>query len=118
MSKNHLEVKEEHLKLLSRMYVDWQNCEFGAPAIDCKRPYGNSSVIQDMREILGLEEDCCSHCRGELKTAQISDEQLTILHTEMQDILQIMIDVLPDAISLGWYKKEPIVGRWAKIKEA
>lgn len=49
-------VKEEHLKLMQRMNVDWHDCEFGAPAIDCKRPYGNGAVFQDMIEILGLEK--------------------------------------------------------------
>ena len=43
-------VTEEHLKLLRRAYVDWEDCEFGAPAIDCKRPYGNSDVIADIGE--------------------------------------------------------------------
>jgi len=38
------------------MYVSWDDCEFGAPEIDCKRPYGNSDVYQDMIEILGLTE--------------------------------------------------------------
>ena len=50
------EIKEEHLKLLQRMYVGWDHCEFGAPEIDPKRPYGNSSVYQDMIKILGLTE--------------------------------------------------------------
>lgn len=50
------EVKEEHLKLISRMYTGWNDCEFGAPEIDPKKPYGNSDVIQDMLEIFGLEE--------------------------------------------------------------
>ncbi len=50
------EMKEEHLKLLQNMYVGWNDCEFGAPEIDPKRPYGNSNVIQDMLELFGLEE--------------------------------------------------------------
>lgn len=49
-------VLPEHLLLMRRAYVDWDDCEYGAPAIDCKRPYGNSDVIQDIMEIIGLEE--------------------------------------------------------------
>jgi len=56
MDKIQFEIKEEHLKLAKRMNVSWEDCEFGAPAIDCKRPYGNSSVHQDMLEILGMKE--------------------------------------------------------------
>jgi len=49
------EVKKEHLTLLKHMCVGWQNCEFGAPEIDPKRPYGNSNVIGDIIEIFGKE---------------------------------------------------------------
>lgn len=48
-------MKPEHLKLLRNFRVGWQNCEFGAPEINPKRPYGNSDVIQDMIEIFGLK---------------------------------------------------------------
>jgi hypothetical protein len=46
-------VTEDHLKLLRRAYVGWDGCEYGAPAIDCKRPYGNSDVVGDIAQILG-----------------------------------------------------------------
>ena len=45
----------DHLKLLQRMYVGWSDEEYGAPEIDPKRPYGNSSVEDDICEILGVE---------------------------------------------------------------
>lgn len=48
---------EEHLKLLENAEIRWEDCEFGAPAIDCKRPYGNSSAEYDICEILGIKED-------------------------------------------------------------
>ena len=50
-------VTDEHLKLLRGAYVGWDDCEFGAPAIDCKRPYGNSDVIADIAEILEVPDD-------------------------------------------------------------
>lgn len=70
-------VREQHLKLLDSMWVGWDDCEFGAPAIDCKRPYGNSDVLGDMREILGAEG--------------ADDDHLYALHREMQTVLQIGI---------------------------
>ena len=48
MEKERFEIKPEHLKLIRRFCIGWQDCEFGAPEIDPKRPYGNSDVIQDM----------------------------------------------------------------------
>jgi hypothetical protein len=47
-------VTDEHLRLLRRAYVGWDEIEFGAPEIDAKRPYGNSNVYGDIAEILGL----------------------------------------------------------------
>lgn len=69
-------IREEHLKLLRAAYVGWDPCEYGAPAIDCKRPYGNSYVPGDIREITGLD---------------ISDEACAMLHHEMQTVLQIVL---------------------------
>ena len=51
--KKLFELTEEHIKLLRQMCVSWDDCEFGAPAIDCKRPYGNSDVYSDIAKILG-----------------------------------------------------------------
>lgn len=42
---------DQHLTLLRSAYVRWEDCEFGAPAIDYKRPYGNSDVVGDMAMI-------------------------------------------------------------------
>jgi hypothetical protein len=47
-------VTDEHLRLLRRAYVGWDEIEFGAPEINAKRPYGNSNVYGDIAEILGL----------------------------------------------------------------
>jgi Resolvase, N terminal domain len=48
----HFAITDEHLRLLRRACVMWFDAEFGAPAIDPKRPYGNSIVYADMAEIL------------------------------------------------------------------
>lgn len=49
-------ITAEHIKLLNRMTIDWDGeCEYGAPACDFKRPYGNSDVDTDVSEILGRE---------------------------------------------------------------
>jgi len=49
-------MKPELKKLLKNFQVRWNDCEFGAPEINPKRPYGNSDVEQDMLEILGLKK--------------------------------------------------------------
>jgi hypothetical protein len=38
-------VTDDHLRLLRRACVSWDQAEFGAPEVDCKRPYGSSNGI-------------------------------------------------------------------------
>lgn len=101
------------------MYVGWQRCEFGAPEIDPKRPYGNSDVYQDMVEIIGLEkiEDEKYRFRldhrkwtlyGEneynLEFPDDLTEALDKLHLDMQTALQIVL--CTQMFKTGPYYKE------------
>jgi hypothetical protein len=55
--KERFNLTENHIKLIRRMSVGYnEDCEYGAPEIDPKRPYGNSSVEQDILEIIGIKE--------------------------------------------------------------
>jgi hypothetical protein len=83
-------VTEEHLKLLKRAYVSWDDCEFGAPEIDCKRPYGNSDVIADIGEILGYPEGHYRDPETEDYYETIADN-FTKLHAETGIVLQIAL---------------------------
>lgn len=76
---------EEHIKLLRAMCVGWQDCEYGAPEIDPKRPYGNSGVEADIHEILTNERDY------ELTDAQ--RERYAQLHRETQIALEILLQL-------------------------
>lgn len=90
--KEHFRVLPEHVALLQNACVRWDSCEFGAPAIDSKRPYGHSGsqIYLDMANIIGLtpastdddDEPACS------------DEQvdhLHGLHTDLETVLQIFL---------------------------
>ena len=105
-------VSEEHLKLLKEMYVSWNDCEFGAPEINSKRPYGNSNVEYDIAEILGLQlfEDA-----NEEK--HISKEQnvyINKIHKEMETVLKILVCNL--SIQAGQYESEKYGSKWNIIK--
>lgn len=69
-------ITEMHLKLLKHTYWTWENCEYGAAAIDCKRPFGNSDVVDDVRDIFsnpGLDEDQIEQlCRDLVHVLQIA----------------------------------------------
>lgn len=49
-------VTDEHLRLLRRARISWDEAEFGAPGINPKRPYGNSDVFADIADILEVPE--------------------------------------------------------------
>ena len=133
MNKNTFGIKPEHLKLMQRFCVDWGDCEFGAPAIDCKRPYGNSDVHQDMLEVLGLEElrngvfefslgDQTWLLKGEDKFSIYLDgadeesllEALDKLHKETETALQICLST--QSFKVGDYEEEHY-GDWKQISE-
>lgn len=97
-------VTEDHLKLARAMnvrYEDW--LEFGAPAVDPKRPYGNGDVYADMRRILGrpaLAED-------EVPT---DEDELLRLHKEMATVLQIAL--CTGSFTAGEYNARPYLMDW------
>jgi hypothetical protein len=47
-----------HIRLLRRMYIEWRGMprepEQGCASVNIKRPYGDSSVLGSIAEILGL----------------------------------------------------------------
>ncbi|APU89005.1 hypothetical protein Rctr197k_222 [Virus Rctr197k] len=53
MGKRYFTLTEEHVKLFAHAYTSWDPAEFGAPELDPKRPFGNSSVAHNVYEILG-----------------------------------------------------------------
>jgi len=76
---------EDHIRLLRRMIVGWQDCETGAPEIDPKRPYGNSAVARDVAEILEIpldpDEELPEAVRG----------NLLLMHRETETALQVVL---------------------------
>lgn len=112
MSKVRFTITEDHLRLLRRAWVSWNDCEFGAPGIDPKRPYGNGDVIHDMSEILGVES---------VETDDDGDHwppgttaKLTKLHRDTEKVLQIALSV--GFFEPGVYESEEFKPRtWTKL---
>ena len=107
-------VKEEHIKLLKNLCFSYDDyMEFGAPAVDPKRPYGNGDVYGDIGEILGWEkEELESEYYDEYT---YSDEQRKVmdkLHREMEVVLQILVKNL--SIELGEYEASKYGINWTK----
>ena len=112
MDKITFVVKENHLKLLRRAYVSWDDCEYGAPAIDCKRPYGNSDVVNDMMEILGID----NKKRFPDDEPFYTDEEIEYvenLHAETKVVLQIVLAT--GMFKAGTYESDKYTDNWKKI---
>ena len=110
------EVKEYHLKLIKRLnFNGWDYCEFGAPAIDCKRPFGNSDVYGDIFDILGLDYNSEEY--------DSADDYLNAFPANKRYIDDIYFNELPIAlqiltsnlgIELGMYERERY-NVWRKV---
>lgn len=72
------ELTENHITLLTNSFIGWQDAEYGALAVDPKRPYGNSSVEYDIIELLDLEDHEEDFAR------QVHQETLTALQIILQ----------------------------------
>lgn len=123
------EIKPEHLKLLKEMNVGWDTCEFGAPCIDPKRPYGNSNGVDDVARVIELiktkknvEFDAAEAKEYEslgdyLEEAEWSEETyqyLRDLHKQTEVVLQICLSTL--SFQVGKYKKRDKYGsEWVRI---
>lgn len=99
-------VTDQHLELLKNMYVTWDHCEFGAPQIDPKRPYGNSDVPEDMCEILGYpvpEDDADDYL----------EVYMTHLHAQMGVVLQIVLST--GTVETGTYESDTYGMKWRRV---
>lgn len=113
IDKQYFEVRGDHLDLLDHIwfgYNDWT--EFGAPEVDPKRPYGNSSVYEDIGEILGIEPGSEPDRYGDREFTQEQKDYMLQTHKEMQHVLQILASTR--SIEVGKYEKEKYGVKWVK----
>ena len=108
--KQYFTLTDRHLALLKRANVDWDDGEFGAPAIDCKRPYGNSDVLDDLADILGLEQFEDRH--GDTHLNREQEDLLVRLHRETQTALQIVLSRIGLPVSPGTYAADQYDTFW------
>lgn len=86
-------VTKKDLELIKRFYINWNDCEFGAPTIDPKRPFGNSDVVKDYEKITGTPY-------SELE------------YRHLQTCLEILCNNL--SIEEGTYERKQYSNKWVK----
>ena len=110
-------VTEDHLELLRHVYLYWDYGEgCGAPAINPKRPYGNSDVERDIAEILDApdpdrelaEDDEYPDLTAEAR------ERFTRLHVETMIVLHITLAA--GEFRPGRYVRDDAIG-WVRAEE-
>jgi hypothetical protein len=115
MKEDIFYLTENHIKLLKRMHVYWDDAGYlGAPAIDLKRPYGDSCVLSDIWEIItGVDVECSC---GDQKTLTEDEKNICIkLHKEMDSALQIVLQT--GAFKIGKYEWMSYSVGWKFIEE-
>ena len=109
MKSKTFELKKEHLVLLKKSCWSWNDCEYGAPGMDCKRPFGNSGVDTDLAEILSKESPRCPHCNELIDTA--IQERNKAIYEELLIALEIICHTT--SFELGLYRQNDRY-RWEK----
>ena len=92
------ELTGDHLALLRAAWWRWEQVEQGAPAIDPKRPYGNSDVATDVIEILGWPEPA-----EDEQPPEATIKRALWLHAETLAALEVICHV--GAAIPGTYRK-------------
>ena len=108
----YFELTEHHIQLIRQMGVYYrEDCEFGAPTIDPKRPYGNSNVFGDIGKILGIEP--LTWADGEYLYSDEQENDMLALHKETATALQVILS--NGSFIKGRYKKRKYCGDWTLV---
>jgi hypothetical protein len=103
---------QQHVDLLRRMNVRWEDDAYdGAPAIDAKRPYGNSDVWRDVAEIIGLAPTVDDE--GETHWPQGTRDQCMALHRETEKALQVCLTA--GTFKPGEYVADSYRRNWRRV---
>lgn len=107
------ELTEQHVKLLQAMYARFNDTAYdGAPAIDLKRPYGNSFVAGDVAEILGETVDFDDDDMLEEEV-----ERFMVLHRQTGTALQVCLSTLSFEPGLYGRPSKYDTQWWVKVTE-
>lgn len=111
----------EHVALLQAAWVDWEDVEWGAPAIDPKRPYGNGDLDRDLYYALATPEARASVWDDDhgLPAGLAPDEwrliceRNRVLHRETETALQIVLRA--GSFTPGVYEAREYHNDWRRV---
>ena len=106
----HFTLVEGHLILLRNAYWEHSpNSECGAPAINPKRPFGNSSAEEDMIELLYPGATICPSCGEHIITLE-QREHARRLYEQLPVALEVILTAR--SFVLGYYVADEHKRNW------
>lgn len=112
------ELTAEHVALLRRANVSWWGAEWGSPAIDCKRPFGNGDLYRDIHEVLDPAATWnSSYGLPEGLTAAEWDakvERYKVLYPELKTALQVVLAA--GSFEPGTYESNLYYDNWRQAE--
>lgn len=105
---------DQHLKLIRRMTVNYNDiCEFGAPEIDPKRPYGNRDVYYDIAKILEIKPKDLEDPE-DLRFTEDQAADMLEIHKSTAQALQVIL--ASGSFEPGVYISDPYQRNWRLLK--
>lgn len=112
MGNRKFKVEDKHIQLLKNMKVTWNDLCFGAPTVNPKRPYGSTTVIEDIARMLNIgkvDED------GEVQLIDEQEKELIKFHKETETVLEILL--YNCSIKAGVYVNKGYSNEWILAEE-
>lgn len=107
-------ITKDHIKMMQALCFTWEDCEYGGPAVDCKRPFGNSGrhqIVLDMAQVMGIPQEKIMDLQGELIEPEA--ERLEALYRDMEKVLAIVMRTL--SFEPGTYEAAPYSSKWKRV---
>ncbi len=104
---------DAHITLLRHANVSWNGMEYGAPAIDPKRPYGNGDVVSDVAAISGI--DPVPTDDNEIHWPPGTSFAVEALHRQLEVALQIVLHT--GEFVAGKYEASDCKRDWRLIRD-
>lgn len=104
---------EDHIKLVRSFNIYWEEtCYLGSPVVDPKRPYGNSSILNDIHELLTGETIGCIDSKRDVLNDR-EETRYIKLHRETEIALQIVLRA--GSFKPGLYQRDEYDTNWRLV---
>lgn len=109
---------QEHIALMKELRFYYEDdCEYGGPSVDMKRPFGNSGrtqIVRDMAEALGIPDDKVCDRDGELIEPEAS--RIEGIYRELPKAIECVFR--SGSMEPGIFEAPRYTSKWVRIGDA